>query len=213
MKRSREERASAPRAKRVAGYRGETATSDASLPTSNNNIPQRLLTTDDAPAFLKAVKDVFKDEKDKYDEFVEAVKDFKAQRIDTAGLMIRVKDLFKGHRELILGFNTFLPKGYEITIAGEVLQPKPQKQPRSDKAINYFNKIKTRFSKDKHVYKAFLVILYKYGKGNKSISEVYREVATLFIEQTDLWQEFTYFMPHFSGPTHPNISRAVENSD
>lgn len=30
-------------------------------------------------------------------------------RIDTTGVIERVKDLFKGHRELILGFNTFLP--------------------------------------------------------------------------------------------------------
>jgi paired amphipathic helix protein Sin3a len=33
-----------------------------------------------------------------------------ASRIDTAGVIIRVKELFKGHKELILGFNTFLPK-------------------------------------------------------------------------------------------------------
>lgn len=31
-------------------------------------------------------------------------------RIDTAGVIARVKDLFKGHKELVLGFNTFLPK-------------------------------------------------------------------------------------------------------
>ncbi len=31
-------------------------------------------------------------------------------RIDTTGVIHKVKQLFKGHRELILGFNTFLPK-------------------------------------------------------------------------------------------------------
>lgn len=31
-------------------------------------------------------------------------------RIDTAGVIQRVKELFKGHKELVLGFNTFLPK-------------------------------------------------------------------------------------------------------
>ncbi|OAE31158.1 hypothetical protein AXG93_472s1000 [Marchantia polymorpha subsp. ruderalis] len=61
----REEGASARQVKRVAGYRGETATSDASLPTSNNNTPQPRLTTDDALAYLKAVKDMIKDDKDK----------------------------------------------------------------------------------------------------------------------------------------------------
>lgn len=31
-------------------------------------------------------------------------------RIDTTGVIQRVKELFKGHKELVLGFNTFLPK-------------------------------------------------------------------------------------------------------
>lgn len=31
-------------------------------------------------------------------------------RIDTAGVIMRVKELFRGHKELVLGFNTFLPK-------------------------------------------------------------------------------------------------------
>lgn len=31
-------------------------------------------------------------------------------RIDTAGVIARVKELFRGHKELVLGFNTFLPK-------------------------------------------------------------------------------------------------------
>jgi len=33
-----------------------------------------------------------------------------ACRIDTTGVIARVKDLFRGHKELVLGFNTFLPK-------------------------------------------------------------------------------------------------------
>ena len=31
-------------------------------------------------------------------------------RINTEGVIRRVKTLFKGHKELILGFNTFLPQ-------------------------------------------------------------------------------------------------------
>ena len=31
-------------------------------------------------------------------------------RINTEGVIERVKSLFRGNRELILGFNTFLPK-------------------------------------------------------------------------------------------------------
>mgnify|MGYP002776934279 CR=1 FL=1 len=38
------------------------------------------LTTSDALTYLQAVKDIFKDKKGKYDEFLEVMKDFKAQR-------------------------------------------------------------------------------------------------------------------------------------
>lgn len=38
------------------------------------------LTTNDALAYLKAVKDKFQDKREKYDEFLEVMKDFKAQR-------------------------------------------------------------------------------------------------------------------------------------
>lgn len=40
------------------------------------------LTTSDALAYLKAVKDIFQDNRDKYEEFLEVMKDFKAQRFD-----------------------------------------------------------------------------------------------------------------------------------
>ncbi|CAF1836848.1 unnamed protein product [Brassica napus] len=39
------------------------------------------LTTNDALSYLKAVKDMFQDKKDKYDTFLELMKEFKAQRI------------------------------------------------------------------------------------------------------------------------------------
>lgn len=41
------------------------------------------LTTNDALAYLKAVKDIFQDKRDKYDDFLEVMKDFKAQRFVT----------------------------------------------------------------------------------------------------------------------------------
>lgn len=38
------------------------------------------LTTNDALTYLKAVKDIFHDKREQYDEFLEVMKDFKAQR-------------------------------------------------------------------------------------------------------------------------------------
>lgn len=59
---------------------------------------------------------------------------------------MRVKELFKGHRNLILGFNTFLPKGFEITLpeVEEEEDPVSKKPVEFDQAINYVNKIKAR---------------------------------------------------------------------
>lgn len=55
-----------------------------------------------------------------------------------------MKELFKGNRELILGFNTFLPKGFEITLLPEDDQPPPKKPVEFEEAISFVNKIKVR---------------------------------------------------------------------
>lgn len=189
MKRSREEGSMGPQLKRPGvSSRGE--------PSAQTGGTQKL-TTNDALAYLKAVKDIFQDKREKYEEFLDVMKDFKAQRIDTSGVILRVKDLFKGHRDLILGFNTFLPKGFEITLPLED-EPQPKKPVEFEEAINFVNKIKTRFQNDEHVYKSFLDILNMYRKEHKSISEVYQEVATLFQDHHDLLEEFTHFLPDTS---------------
>ncbi|XP_009415815.2 paired amphipathic helix protein Sin3-like 4 isoform X1 [Musa acuminata AAA Group] len=161
-----------------------------------SNTPK--LTTNDALAYLKAVKDIFQDKREKYDEFLEVMKDFKSQRIDTNGVIMRVKELFKGHRDLILGFNTFLPKGYEIKL------PEEKKPVEFEEAINFVNKIKNRFQNDDHVYKSFLDILNMYRRENKSIHEVYQEVAALFQNHHDLLEEFTHFLPDASATYAPH---------
>ncbi|XP_064949089.1 paired amphipathic helix protein Sin3-like 4 isoform X1 [Musa acuminata AAA Group] len=168
------------------------------------------LTTNDALAYLKAVKDIFQDKREKYDEFLEVMKDFKSQRIDTNGVIMRVKELFKGHRDLILGFNTFLPKGYEIKL------PEEKKPVEFEEAINFVNKIKNRFQNDDHVYKSFLDILNMYRRENKSIHEVYQEVAALFQNHQDLLEEFTHFLPDASAtfaPHYPYSGRPFVRRD
>lgn len=66
-------------------------------------------------------------------------------RIDTTGVIARVKDLFKGHNNLIFGFNTFLPKGYEITVIEEGEAP-PKKTVEFEEAISFVNKIKVELA-------------------------------------------------------------------
>ncbi|KAK4754698.1 hypothetical protein SAY87_002802 [Trapa incisa] len=78
----------------------------------------RKLTTIDALMYLREIKDTIP-EQWKYDLFLDAMKDLKAQRLDIVGITARVRELFEGHTNLIRGFNKFLPRGYEIALVEE----------------------------------------------------------------------------------------------
>ncbi|SHO78234.1 Similar to S.cerevisiae protein SIN3 (Component of both the Rpd3S and Rpd3L histone deacetylase complexes) [Malassezia sympodialis ATCC 42132] len=68
----------------------------------------------DALSYLDQVKVQFTDHPDVYNRFLDIMKDFKSQAIDTPGVIDRVSTLFRGQPSLIQGFNTFLPPGYRI---------------------------------------------------------------------------------------------------
>ncbi|KEH24935.1 paired amphipathic helix protein [Medicago truncatula] len=153
----------------------------------------RKLTTIDALSYLKEVKNTFPDQKEKYDMFLQVMKDFKAQKTDTHGVIAAVKELFKGHNNLIYGFNAYLPKGHEIRLDEDEAPQK--KKVEFEDAISFVGKIKNRFQNEEHVYKSFLDILNMYREEHKTITEVYSEVATLFKDHNDLLEEFTRFLP------------------
>lgn len=79
----------------------------------------RQLKVEDALAYLEQVKLQFETVPSVYNHFLDIMKEFKAQTIDTAEVIRRVSSLFQGHRDLILGFNTFLPPGYKIELRGD----------------------------------------------------------------------------------------------
>jgi paired amphipathic helix protein Sin3a len=107
-----------------------------------SSTPTRGVKFESALDFLDQVKLQFQHQPQIYNYFLDVMKEFKAQtcvstpslrhtqlakhsltaysvsppvyRIDTPGVIARVSDLFKGHDDLILGFNTFLPPGYKI---------------------------------------------------------------------------------------------------
>ncbi|CAD6885821.1 unnamed protein product [Tilletia laevis] len=72
------------------------------------------LNVKDALSYLDQVKVQFQSSPDVYNRFLDIMKDFKSQAIDTPGVIERVSTLFRGHPALIQGFNTFLPPGYRI---------------------------------------------------------------------------------------------------
>ncbi|CCL98034.1 uncharacterized protein FIBRA_00028 [Fibroporia radiculosa] len=84
---------------------------------------ERPLNVTDALTYLDSVKLKFQDRPDVYNKFLDIMKDFKSQIIDTPGVIDRVSSLFHGHPSLIQGFNTFLPAGYRIDCNTDSLDP------------------------------------------------------------------------------------------
>uniref|UniRef100_A0A8C2PWE2 SIN3 transcription regulator family member Aa n=1 Tax=Cyprinus carpio TaxID=7962 RepID=A0A8C2PWE2_CYPCA len=74
------------------------------------------LKVEDALSYLDQVKLQFGNQPHVYNDFLDIMKEFKSQCIDTPGVISRVSQLFKGHPDLIMGFNTFLPPGYKIEV-------------------------------------------------------------------------------------------------
>ncbi|KAJ8963093.1 hypothetical protein NQ318_018557 [Aromia moschata] len=73
---------------------------------SPSNNFQRLK-VEDALSYLDLVKFKFGSKPQVYNDFLDIMKEFKSQSIDTPGVIQRVSNLFKGFPELIVGFNTF----------------------------------------------------------------------------------------------------------
>ncbi|XP_078328570.1 paired amphipathic helix protein Sin3a-like isoform X2 [Crassostrea virginica] len=87
------------------------------------------LKVEDALSYLDQVKLQFGNQPQVYNDFLDIMKEFKSQTIDTPGVINRVSNLFKGHPDLIVGFNTFLPPGYKIEVqANEISVHQPGQQ-------------------------------------------------------------------------------------
>ncbi|KAK7474624.1 hypothetical protein BaRGS_00034103, partial [Batillaria attramentaria] len=95
------------------------------------------LKVEDALSYLDQVKLQFGNQPQVYNDFLDIMKEFKSQTIDTPGVISRVSNLFKGHPELIVGFNTFLPPGYKIEVEREVISVyQPGQQVMSITSLN-----------------------------------------------------------------------------
>ncbi|KAI0315665.1 hypothetical protein OF83DRAFT_1061699 [Amylostereum chailletii] len=293
---------------------GDTPHPDETRPApARTSETGRPLNVTDALSYLDAVKLQFQDKPDVYNHFLDIMKDFKGQHIDTPGVINRVSMLFHGNPYLIEGFNTFLPPGYHINASDTLdphaitvttptgivkssvgghggfgfpgtsplnqpsfapphstmpipnsrpvtpgLHPHPQHYPgivtpfspgphgalsttamasvlgnmgnkapvesraanagEFDHAIQYLNKIKTRFPDDPNTYKQFLEILQAYRKEQtaqskdpqgqaqreqKMMHDVYTQVQVLFKDAEDLLGEFKDFLPDIAGSAMP----------
>lgn len=86
----------------------------ASLP--EQPAPSRKLKVEDALFYMDRVKYEFSNQPEVYSDFLDLLKEFKTKRIDTLGVIARISNLFRGHPELILGFNMWLPPSHQIEL-------------------------------------------------------------------------------------------------
>lgn len=151
----------------------------------------------DSIRYLMAVKDVLKDDKDTYKEFLDVMKKFRATwKIDIPGmivgvkeLFIRVKELFRGHPALIPGFNAFLAEDDEIILPEIEEQHTSEGLVRLHWAIDFITKVKTLFQNDQQVMREFMEILIT--------QEMYHKGVHLLPQDADLLEYFISFFPEF----------------
>ncbi|KAK7439869.1 hypothetical protein VKT23_017439 [Stygiomarasmius scandens] len=69
-----------------------------------------------AQTYLSSVQSALADKPEAYEAFLGIMSDFRDGRIDIPASMHRITSLFlrTGHRDLVVGYNIFLPPGYRI---------------------------------------------------------------------------------------------------
>ena len=75
---------------------------------------KRRFKIEDALTYLDRVKYHLRNQPQVYNNFLDIMKGFRSQTIDTPGVIARVSHLFSDYPDFIVGFNTFLPPGYKI---------------------------------------------------------------------------------------------------
>ncbi|ORY32344.1 hypothetical protein LY90DRAFT_673524 [Neocallimastix californiae] len=108
--------------------------------SDQNQSEYRQLNVNDALSYLEQVKSQFKDQPEIYNKFLDIMKDFKSQTINTPGVIERVSNLFTSHPNLITGFNTFLPTGYKIEPTNDPNNPVRVLTPHTMNSMNLMQK-------------------------------------------------------------------------
>lgn len=82
-------------------------------------------TSAESLGYIVNVKKACAGNKEDYKRFTQVLKDYHSKKVDELNTIHRVVSLFQTHPELVLGFNEFLPSGYEIHMyekSGYVIQ-------------------------------------------------------------------------------------------
>ena len=186
----------------ASGARGQAGASSASR-----------MKHEDAMEFLERVRDIFADRPFIYNSFLAVMKEFKEQSVTTDDVVNRVKLLFKGHPDLLSGFNLFLPPAYRIRVDAEsppntaLSKVEDHKAQQFANAYKYVTKVKKRFAAAPHTYKEFLRVLQQYQMVHRSVALVNTQITRLFCSHPDLLSEFATFLPETAAAAGAKASK------
>lgn len=143
----------------------------------------------EALAYLETVNEAFgAEEPDKLIKFRDLMREFKTRKIHAGELGEEIKLLFRGHVDLIRGFNDFMPEGYKSIIDDE------------QEAKAFLSKVRSRLTvENQHIYEDFKEIMGQFTGDNASY--IYGNVAAVFKDYKDLLEEFSEIFLLRSGET------------
>ncbi|OMJ92886.1 hypothetical protein SteCoe_4218 [Stentor coeruleus] len=143
---------------------------------------------DCARKYLTLVRNKFRDQASKYEEFLTIMKGFKEQKLDTESVCKRVQELFKGHRHLLVEFNKLIPSNYRINV---------ETRPHYNEAIDYMRRVKEETKDRPGVYTEFIQVLKKYQDKTMTIEEVNNSVRVIMVDYPVLIESFKAFLPNY----------------
>ncbi|CAG0903253.1 unnamed protein product, partial [Cyprideis torosa] len=100
----------------VTSQGGGSGPPSTAAPTTHSPIGAPQFQVENALPYLDQVKYRFWNQPQVYKDFVDIMKEFKSHSLNTPGVIERVLNLFKGHPDLIVGFNALLPNGYKVEV-------------------------------------------------------------------------------------------------
>ncbi|KAK2374809.1 hypothetical protein P8452_47314 [Trifolium repens] len=146
--------------------------------------------TDDILAYLNEINDAFKDEVQKFDDFIGVMSDFKEKRIDVEGVVSRVKELFKEHEELLLKFNDYVPEKYKRMSGSSSANIKS-----TDDILAYLNEINDAFKDEVQKFDDFRGVMRDFKEKRIDVEGVVSRVKELFKEHEELLLKFNDYLP------------------
>ena len=154
--------------------------------------------------YTQAVRQRFKQDPNIFHQFLHILEEIKQPNVDIVDLINQVVILFDGQVDLLTGFNSFLPRDYQIQVQNDAVLIKVYEQVAQENSTNnieteeslgYVRQVKHIFHDQQHVYESFIQLLAEFHRGEVDHMQTIRRVLELFHDHSELITGFNTFLP------------------